>query len=167
MVPVAGCPLIGHALARFRAIGMRRLTVIVNEASADCLDWLKRHAGDLELDLIVRTTPSSYASFRLVAARLSGAAALITTVDAIMPTDDFSTFAQAAAGCPEDAVVLGLTAHVDDEKPLWATLDAADGRIRRLGGTSGSHVTAGLYLLPATRPAEPARVRALARAGRG
>ena len=46
-------------------------------------------ASDLDLDLIVRTTPSSYASFELVAARLAGAPALITTVDAIMPVDDF------------------------------------------------------------------------------
>lgn len=157
MVPVAGRPLIGHALARFRAIGIRRLTVIVNDASEDCQEWLGRHGGDFELDLIVRTTPSSYASFRLVAERLSGAPALITTVDGIMPTDDFSAFAKAAAGFPEDATVLGLTAHVDDEKPLWATLDAADGRIRRLGGESGSHATAGLYVLPAARPGEPAR----------
>lgn len=157
MVPVAGRPLIGHALARFRAIGIRRLTVIVNDASEDCQEWLGRHGGDFELDLIVRTTPSSYASFRLVAERLSGAPALITTVDGIMPTDDFSAFAKAAAGFPEDATVLGLTAHVDDEKPLWATLDAAGGRIRRLGGESGSHATAGLYVLPAKRPGEPAR----------
>jgi NDP-sugar pyrophosphorylase family protein len=157
MVPVAGRPLIGHALARFRAIGIRRLTVIVNDASEDCQEWLRRHGGDFELDLIVRTTPSSYASFRLVAERLSGTPALITTVDGIMPTDDFSAFAKAAAGFPEDAVVLGLTAHVDDEKPLWAALDAADGRIRRLGGESGSHATAGLYVLPAARLAEPAR----------
>ncbi|HKO08242.1 MAG TPA: NTP transferase domain-containing protein [Alphaproteobacteria bacterium] len=156
MVSVAGRPLIGHALARFRAIGIRRLTVIVNDASEDCQEWLRHHGGDFELDLIVRTTPSSYASFRLVAERLSGAAALITTVDGIMPTDDFSTFARAAAGFPEDAVVLGLTAHVDDEKPLWATLEAADGRIRQLGGESGSHATAGLYVLPVARPAEPA-----------
>jgi len=93
MVPVAGRPLIGHALARFRAIGIRRLTVIVNDASEDCQEWLRRHGGDFEFDLIVRTTPSSYASFRLVAERLSGAPALITTVDGIMPTDDFSAFA--------------------------------------------------------------------------
>jgi NDP-sugar pyrophosphorylase family protein len=52
-------------------------------------------------------------------------------------------------------VVLGVTDHVDDENPLWATLDAADGRIRQLGGDDGSHVTAGLYVLPARRPAEP------------
>ena len=60
-----------------------------------------------------------------------------------------------AAGLADDAVALGLTDYVDDENPLWATLDGTDGRISRLGGTHGSHVTAGLYWLPARRPAEP------------
>jgi hypothetical protein len=51
-------------------------------------------------------------------------------------------------------VTLGLTDHVDDENPLWATLDT-DHRIRQLGGSHGTHVTAGLYRLPAQRPAPP------------
>ena len=51
--------------------------------------------------------------------------------------------------------MLGLTGHVDDEKPLWATLDRGGRAHPRLGGDIGSHVTAGLYRLPAQRPAEP------------
>ena len=50
--------------------------------------------------------------------------------------------------------MLGLTAHVDDDNPLWADLDG-DGRIRRLGGDGGSHVTAGLYWLPVEPAAAP------------
>jgi NDP-sugar pyrophosphorylase family protein len=154
MVPVAGRPLIDLALDRFRAAGIHRLTIIINEASDDCRQWLREHGGDFDLDVIVRTTPSSYASFQLVADRLAGAPAVVTTIDAIMPVHDFRTFVISASGLAKNAVVLGLTDHVDDENPLWATLDAADGRIRRLGGSDGSHVTAGLYWLPAQRPAE-------------
>jgi len=155
MVPVAGRPLMDHALDRFRAAGIGRLTVIINEASEDCRRWLGDNAGGLDIDLIVRTTPSSYASFRLVAERLAGAAAVITTVDGVMASEDFRAFVEAAAGFPADATVLGLTDLVDDEKPLWAELDPASGRIARLGGAGGSHVTAGLYVLPARRPADP------------
>ena len=53
-------------------------------------------------------------------------------------------------------IVLGLTDLVDDEKPLWASLDAADGRIKKLGDSNSGLVTAGLYVLPARRPIEPA-----------
>jgi hypothetical protein len=115
--------------------------MIINEESADCRRWLDDHAGDLDIDLIVRTTPSSFVSFRLVAERLAGTPAVITTVDGIMASEDFRAFVEAAAGFPADATVLGLTDLVDDEKPLWAE--------------RGSHVTAGLYVLPAKRAAEP------------
>jgi NDP-sugar pyrophosphorylase family protein len=157
MVAVAGRPLIEHALDRLRAAGIRRLTIIINEASEDCRRWLEDHTGDLDLDLIVRTTPSSHASFRLIAERLAGARAVITTVDAVMATADFCGFVSRAAALPEDTMVLGVTDLVDDEKPLWVTLDAADGSIRRLGGDTGSHVTAGLYVLPAQGLRAPAR----------
>jgi len=154
MVQVAGRPLIELTLDRFRAAGIRRLSVIINEASEDCRAWLRANAGDFDLDLIVRTTPSSYASFRTVADRLRGAPAVITTVDSVMPVHDFCAFVGSGAALAGNAVALGLTDHVDDENPLWATLDA-DGVVRHLGGTHGTHVTAGLYWLPPQHPAEP------------
>jgi len=154
MVPVAGRPLIDLALDRFRAVGIHRLTIIINETCDDCRQWLHEHGGDFDLDVIVRTTSSSYASFQLVADRLAGVPSVISTIDAIMPINDFRTFVKSASGLAKNAVALGLTDHVDDENPLWATLDAADGRIRQLGGSDGSHVTAGLYWLPAQRLTE-------------
>jgi NDP-sugar pyrophosphorylase family protein len=154
MTPVGGLPLIGHALDRFRAVGVRQATVIINEGSDDCRHWLRDQCLDLDLDLIVRTTPSSYTSFEIVAARLAGAPALITTVDSIMPADAFQHFVSSASSFPDDAIVLGLTDHVDDDNPLWATLNE-EGRVLRLGGNQGGHVTAGLYWLPARRGAEP------------
>jgi NDP-sugar pyrophosphorylase family protein len=155
MVPVAGRPLIQLTLDRFRAAGILRVSIIINEASEDCRTWLRENANDFDLDLIVRTTPSSYASFRTVADRLHGAPAVITTVDAVMPAADFCAFVGSAAALAGDTVTLGLTGHVDDENPLWVTLDA-DGTVRRIGGSRGTHVTAGLYWLPARRPVEPA-----------
>jgi NDP-sugar pyrophosphorylase family protein len=154
MTPIGGWPLIGHALDRFRAVGVHQATIIINEGSDDCRHWLSEHGRDLDLDLIVRTTPSSYASFEIVAARLAGAPALITTVDAIMSADAFRHFVSSAASFPDDAVVLGLTDHVDDDNPLRATVNE-EGRILRLGGNEGSHVTAGLYWLSTHRGAEP------------
>jgi NDP-sugar pyrophosphorylase family protein len=154
MTPVLGRPLIAHTLERFREAGIRNVSLIINEASADCREWLAANPGGLDLDVVVRTTPSSYASFAIIADRLAGAPALITTVDSILPVEDFRAFVRTAAALPDDAVVLGVTPHVDDEKPLWATLDGS-GRIHSLGAESGTHVTAGLYWLPARRPAAP------------
>jgi hypothetical protein len=80
---------------------------------------------------------------------------VIATVDAIMPVNDFRAFTGAANGVARDLLALALTEHVDDEDPLWATLDPANGHIRRLGGDHGTHVTAGLYWVPAQRLPQP------------
>jgi NDP-sugar pyrophosphorylase family protein len=154
MVPVGGRPLIDRTLHRFRAVGIRQLSIIINQTSDDCRRWLYEHTADFEIDLIVSSTQSSYASFQIVANRLLGAPALISTVDAVMPASDFRAFIESALNLPRNAVALALTDHIDDDIPLWATMDA-DGRIRQLGGSEGSHVTAGLYWLPKERPAEP------------
>ena len=153
MAPVGGRPLLGHALDRFRASGFSAVSVIINEASEDCRAWLGGEDFGLEIDLVVKTTPSSYASFDLLAERLAGAPTVITTVDAIMPEADFRGFVAGAADLPAGAVALGVTPHVDDEAPLWADLDPENGRVRRLGGGPAGYVTAGVYALPAHRPA--------------
>src|SRR5206468_3324108 len=81
--------------------------------------------------------------------RLAGTRALITTVDAMMPVAAFRSFVADASRLPADAIGLGVTSHVDDEAPLWAELDPQGGRVVRLGGAPSTHVTAGLYVLPA------------------
>jgi NDP-sugar pyrophosphorylase family protein len=155
LVPIAGRPLIELALDRFGAVGIRRVSIIINETSNDCREWLTTHAAGFSLEVIVRTTASSYASFQAVAARVAGAPAVITTVDAVMPVETFHEFIRLAAHLPKDAVALGLSDHVDDEDPLWATV-SPNRRIRELGGNSGTHVTAGVYWLPAHRVPESA-----------
>ena len=156
MVPLGGRPLIEIALERFRAAGIGRLTVIINHRSEDCRQWLRDHAENFDLDLIVRTTASSYESFQAVCERLDRAPAVIATIDAVMPARDFCAFVESARDIAGNAIALGLTDYVDDESPLWATLDPADRRIRQLGGSAGTHVTAGLYWLPVERPVPPA-----------
>jgi len=155
MVPVAGRPLIERSLDRFRAAGIRRLSIIINETSHDCWEWLSAHAGEFDLDVLVRTTPSSYASFLAIMDRLVDGPALITTVDAIMPADDFHAFVRSAAKLSADTVALALTRHLGDANPLWATLNATTGRIHAMGSSHGTHVTAGLYWIPAQRPPLP------------
>lgn len=149
LVEVAGRPLIGWVIDNFRAADISRLTVIFNEDGDECARWLQENASDLDIDLVIETTPSSYASFEIVAKRLGGHRALISTVDAWISRGDFRTFVRAAEAMPGDAVVLGVTSLIDDEKPLLADLDQASGRVRGLGDVTGRHATAGVYVLPA------------------
>jgi NDP-sugar pyrophosphorylase family protein len=154
LVPVAGRPMLRHVLDNLRGAGIETISIILNAESPACATWLDANARDLAIDLVVKTTPSSFASFRIVADRLAGARAVISTVDAWIPNDGFARFITAAAALPADAWVLGVTERVDDEKPLWVELDPATSRVRTLDGQSGGAVSAGLYVLPA-KPAFP------------
>lgn len=145
LTPVAGIPLIGHVLGNFGAAGVRRLTIIFNEEEQDCADWVRQHHADAAI--ILKTTASSYESFREVSARLPAGRALVSTVDAFCSRGDFARFASSAAEAPPDATVLALTPLVADEKPLWASVDGK-GRVTRLGAAAGELVTAGIYVFP-------------------
>jgi len=155
LVPVAGVPLIEWVIGNFRAAGITSLVIIVNEQGRACRDRVHARFPDLDVDVIVKTTRSSLESFLEVSGRLAGDRAVISTVDAWCRPADFAGFVRAALRRPADASVLGVTPFVADERPLWVDVDAA-GRVRRVGGPDGTHVTAGLYMLSErARAADP------------
>jgi NDP-sugar pyrophosphorylase family protein len=153
LVPIGGVPLVERVIENFRAAGVESLVVIVNEASRACVDWVRARFPGRDIEFIVRTTASSLESFLAVSERLGRGPALISTVDAWCRPADFRHFVTAAARRLPAASALGVTPLVADDKPLWASVDAA-GRITRLGEGAGPLVTAGFYLLSAAARAE-------------
>ena len=148
LVPVGGVPLIEAVIGNFAAVGITSLVIFVNEASRACVDWVRARFPTLDAEFIVKTTPSSLASFQEVSGRLGPGPALISTVDAWCRPRDFARFVEAGQRHLPHASTLALTPLVADEKPLWASVDD-DGRVTRLGPGAGPLVTAGLYLLAA------------------
>ena len=147
LVPVAGVPLIEHAIGHFVAAGVTSLAIIVNEDAREMVGPVRRRFPALELRFVVKTTASSLESFREVTAGAEAEQTLVSTVDAWCPDPEFVRFVGVARSRGPQATVLGLTALVADERPLWAHVDA-DGRVRRLGGEPAPLVTAGFYLVP-------------------
>ena len=145
LVEVAGVPLVVRAARNLVAAGARSLSVIFNEEEADCAARLRESVGGVPLDVLLKTTPSSFVSLREILARMPPGRALVSTVDAVCAREAFLAFARETEAFPQDATVLAVTPLVADEKPLWASL-APDGRVTALGGASGEVVTAGVYL---------------------
>jgi NDP-sugar pyrophosphorylase family protein len=146
MVPIAGVPLIESVIRNFRAAGITSLVVIVNEQEQAVVEWARSRFADLDLEFIVKTTPSSLVSFREVTARRPGGRMLVSTVDAWCREADFVRFVEAASRRPAEATVLAVTPLVADENPVRVRVDA-EGRVLRLGEASGDLVTAGMYLV--------------------
>jgi NDP-sugar pyrophosphorylase family protein len=146
LVPVAGEPLIAHALGNLAAAGVRRAVVIFNREEEDCAAYVRGRFPTLVSKVIVKTTASSLESFREVLAAAPPGRLLVMTVDAFMTRPDFLSFVRSAERLPDDVTVVAVTPFVADEKPLWVTT-RQDGCVAKIGGDSGDTVTAGLYLL--------------------
>lgn len=149
LVPVAGRPLSHWIVDSLRGAGALDLTVLTNSRGTAVPPSLKAAFPGLRLDFLSADTASSFESFRLVSRRLAerADAFLVSTVDAIVPAEDVSRFWAACRASGAEAG-LALTAHVDDEKPLWADLDAA-GRVTAVGDDARERrlVTCGLYYM--------------------
>ena len=146
LVPVGGAPLIEWVIRNFLAVGITAPVIIVNENARACVDWVHTRFPALDAQFIVKTTRSSLESFHEVSQRLKGGRALISTVDAWCRPADFVGFVDRGQRHPSEVSVLAATPFVADEAPLWLTVDRA-GRVQTLGGSSGTLVTAGLYML--------------------
>jgi NDP-sugar pyrophosphorylase family protein len=121
LTPVGGRPLIDFVLDGLEAAGAESVVCIVNDAATAVPEHVRASGRRLPVEWIVRTTPSSMHSFLIVLERLSASgdeAFLMTTVDSVCSAEVYRRFAQAPSLFPQADVVLGLTNHIDDEKPL-------------------------------------------------
>ena len=147
LLEIGGRPLIARTIAALHAAGATRIACIVNAETNAVRDYLRTSTWPIPLDVVQRTTASSAESFLTLRPWLDRESFLLTTVDTVCDPHALVALVARARALGPDASVLGVTTTVDDEKPLWAELDAS-GRIRSLGDpTRARHVTAGVYFL--------------------
>jgi NDP-sugar pyrophosphorylase family protein len=149
LVPIAGIPLIGHTLQHFVALGVQRVAIIFNESESDCVDWVQRNFPSLELDILVRTTRSSFESFWRVGRALGPGRHLICAVDSLCAVADWRAMFVSEIRS-EREVLLGVTSFVHDEKPLWVRLKPGSREIAKIGGHEQEFATAGIYSVHST-----------------
>ncbi|MGH7355727.1 MAG: NTP transferase domain-containing protein, partial [Candidatus Rokuibacteriota bacterium] len=109
LVEINGVPLLESVIRNFASASVRSIVAIVNAQEAQCVDWARARFPDLDLRFIVKTTPSSLASFREVVAASTPGRLLVSTVDAWCRAGDFATFVAAARRRDADATVLAVT----------------------------------------------------------
>ena len=149
LVPVAGRPLSHWIVGTLRAAGAGKLAVLTNSRGRELPQSLSAAFPGFVFDFLTADTASSYESFRLVSRRLAETEEefLISTVDALVPAGDVARFWAECRAARADAG-LALTAHVDDEKPLWADVDET-GLVSAVGEDARTRrfVTCGLYFM--------------------
>ncbi|MDE6236423.1 MAG: NTP transferase domain-containing protein [Muribaculaceae bacterium] len=151
LVPLAGTPMIGRLIDIFLRNNAEKIAVIVNEQMKEVQQYLIELAKSLpvELDLIIKSTPSSMHSFYEVAHALEGHGRFITTtVDTIFYESEFEKYVKAFESADEKVDgMMALTKYIDDEKPLYVEV-GEDMRIEAFLDRPGEHneyVSGGIY----------------------
>ncbi len=161
LLNVAGKPLLAWTLAQFVEAGVEDLTIIFNEYNApDCMDYLRENFPELNIDIVVKTTASSFESFCEVSGRIGPHPRLITAIDSIYRRGKLREFLRAAEEYPPGAMALGVTSFIDDEKPLYVEL-GPDRSILSLGREKSGWVTSGAYWMPPLALPSPEKFSAL------
>jgi len=147
LIEIAGRPLIARTIDAVCAAGARGIACIVNAETDRVRDYLQHTPWPVPVEVIQRTTQSSAESFLALRPLLEAEPFLLMTVDTVCEPRALAALVARGRALSPAASVLGITATVDDEKPLWAEIDATE-RIRSLGDASRArHVTAGVYFL--------------------
>ncbi len=151
MLMVGGKPLCHWVAENLALAGVSRITFLSNSRGVLAQESLARAFPRVAWTFLTRDTASSWESFRLVAQALADAddSFALSTVDALVPPSEVRKFLTRAV---QDgaAASLALTDFVDDEKPLWADVDAR-GFVTALGERARQrrYATAGLYHMSA------------------
>ena len=153
LVTVVGEPLAGRTIRRFVASGIERVVVIVNEDSPDLAHFLRDEEFGVPVSVVVETTPSSLHSLHALAPHLADAGShfFLSMVDSVFSDIEFLAFTKLAGTLREaNQGAIGVTAFVDDEKPLFVDLDESNTFITAVGSdcTTQMYVTGGLYCFP-------------------
>ena len=149
LVTLNGEPLIGRLLRIFTQNNAESISVIVNEEAKEVRSYLESLAVDCELNVVVKTTPSSMHSFYELSKVMKQGRFCLTTVDTVFREDEFAEFIKIFEEQEEYDGLMAVTPFVDDEKPLYVEVDE-DKNIKAFldeRASEGLLVSGGVYAL--------------------
>lgn len=149
LVTLNGEPLIGRLLRIFTQNNAESISVIVNEEAKEVSSYLESLAVDCELNVVVKTTPSSMHSFYELSKVMKQGRFCLTTIDTVFREDEFAEFIKIFEELEEYDGLMAVTPFVDDEKPLYVEVDE-DKNIKAFLDESASEgllVSGGVYAL--------------------
>lgn len=160
LLPIGGKPLLRRMIEAGAHLEVTAVACIVNDRNPAVAEFLRSTPWPVPLEIVVKTTPSSMESLFCLAPYLSEEPFFLTTVDAVCTRRIMREFLRKAKGMIGAKGVLALTAFVDDEKPLWASVNGSN-RIVALGEAARDRrwVTAGFYYFAPEIFAEVAAAR--------
>lgn len=151
LVELNGEPMVERLMRIFERCNAESISIIVNEYMTEVrqfLDTVKLRPG-VELNVVVKTTPSSMHSFWELSRVMKPGKFCLTTVDTIFREQDFARYIAAFEADASHDGMWAVTPFVEDEKPLWVETDG-DMRITAFRDQSwpeAKYVSGGVYAM--------------------
>lgn len=151
LVELNGEPMVERLMRIFERCNAESISIIVNEYMTEVrqfLDTVKLRPG-VELNVVVKTTPSSMHSFWELSRVMKPGKFCLTTVDTIFREQDFARYIAAFETDASHDGMWAVTPFVEDEKPLWVETDG-DMRITAFRDQSwpeARYVSGGVYAM--------------------
>ncbi|HRF86806.1 MAG TPA: NTP transferase domain-containing protein [Alloprevotella sp.] len=126
LVTVGGEPMIERLARIFHENGAEETVIIVNRLHPETEVHVRKMAEDGRfglLRIVAKTTPSSMHSFYEISRFLKDEKFCLTTVDTIFREKEFTEYIKAFNASDSDGM-MAVTDFVDDEKPLYVSVDA-------------------------------------------
>ncbi|MCF2487209.1 sugar phosphate nucleotidyltransferase [Dyadobacter sp. CY347] len=150
MVTLNGEMLIDRLIGIFMRNNAEKIMIIINEESA----VLESHLSDLSLTLpiqiVKKSTPSSLHSvYELLGSDPELEAICLTTTDTVFKEEEFTAYIQEFAENEELGGLMAVTSFIDDESPLYVTVDAVENitAFTDQNTTQTNFVSGGIYCL--------------------
>lgn len=147
LLPIAGIPLIDRVILAAQQVGVTEVVAIVNQVDGDkVVQHVRGQPFSIPITFVQRTTPNSMYSLFALAEHLAHHPFLLFTVDTVFRAGTLEGFLEATKTGLEVDLLLAVTSHIDDEKPLRLLMDEQY-RISQLGDgvRESRYITAGLY----------------------
>lgn len=126
MVCLEGEMLVERLIRIFKDNGAESINIIINAQSPQLEAFLTDlKAREPLLNLIIKTTPSSAHSFYSILENIGfeNKELCLTTVDTIFDEEVFKEYISAFVADKTLDALMATTSYVDDEKPLWVSVD--------------------------------------------
>lgn len=123
LVELNGEPMIARLIRIFAENNAESISVIVNEEMTEVKALLDTLNPGCELNVVVKTTPSSMHSFYELSRVMKPGKFCLTTVDTVFKEKDFASYVSAFDEDTDNDGMMAVTPFIDDEKPLFVETD--------------------------------------------
>ena len=123
LVELNGEPMIARLIRIFAENNAESISVIVNEEMTEVKALLDTLNPGCELNVVVKTTPSSMHSFYELSRVMKPGKFCLTTVDTVFKEKDFASYVRAFDEDTDNDGMMAVTPFFDAEKPLFVETD--------------------------------------------